>query len=200
MQTLVLALLLAAVLAFFLPTVQNRVRDALHARPAAIWAVPFLLIAVFSGAAALAGAFSVSLALLVLGYTAAPVVCAWVGGAGFIERPALARLRGHSAALAAARIRRRRQPGSAPGAGIPAQRGVWHRHSPGPGAVYRIPIISRDEIQPAAAGVRFRAAPGGFRHHGAGVDGGRDRPRVHSPAALARGRGDRRPRWPERLG
>jgi membrane protease YdiL (CAAX protease family) len=88
MQTLFLALLLAAVLTFFLPTVRNRVRDALHTRPAAIWAVPFLLIAIFSGAAALAGAFSVSLALLVLGYTAAPVVCAWAGGAGFIERPA----------------------------------------------------------------------------------------------------------------
>jgi membrane protease YdiL (CAAX protease family) len=92
MQTLILALLLAAVLAFFLPTVQNRVRGALHARPAAIWAVPFLLIAIFSGAAALAGAFSLSLALLVLGYTAAPVLCAWVGPrgrpAGFIQRPA----------------------------------------------------------------------------------------------------------------
>ena len=88
MQTLVLALLLAAVLAFFLPAVQNRVRGALHARPAAIWAVPFLLAAIFSGAAALAGAFSFSLAVLVLGYTAAPVVCAWVEGAGFIERPA----------------------------------------------------------------------------------------------------------------
>jgi len=75
MQTLVLALLLAAVVAFFLPTMQNLVRGALRARPAAIWAVPFLLVAIFSGAAALAGAFSFSLALLVLAYTAAPVVC-----------------------------------------------------------------------------------------------------------------------------
>jgi len=88
MQTLVLALLLAAVVAFFLPTMQNLVRGALRARPAAIWAVPFLLVAIFSGAAALAGAFSFSLALLVLAYTAAPVVCAWVGGAGFMGRPA----------------------------------------------------------------------------------------------------------------
>ena len=88
MQTLVLALLLAAVVAFFLPAVQNCVRGALHARPAAIWAVPFLLAAIFSGAAVLAGAFSLSLAVLVLGYAAAPGVCAWVGGAGFIERPA----------------------------------------------------------------------------------------------------------------
>jgi len=89
MQTLVLALLLTAVLALFLPAVQNRVRGALHARPAAIWAVPFLLTAIFSAAAALAGAFSLSLAALVLGYTAAPVVCAWVEGAGFVERPAM---------------------------------------------------------------------------------------------------------------
>jgi membrane protease YdiL (CAAX protease family) len=88
MQTLILALLLAAVLAFFLPAVQNRVRGALHARPAALWAVPFLLVTIFSGAAALAGAFSFSLAVLVLGYTAAPVVCAWTAGAGFVERPA----------------------------------------------------------------------------------------------------------------
>src|ERR1035441_10401021 len=88
MQTLILALLLAAVLAFFLPAVQDRVRGALHARPAAVWAVPFLLMALFSGAAALAGAFSFPLAVLVLGYTAAPVACAWAGGAGFIDRPA----------------------------------------------------------------------------------------------------------------
>lgn len=92
MQTLVLALLLAAVLAFFLPAVQNRVRRALHARPAAIWAVPFLLATIFSGSAALAGALSLPLAFLVLGYTAAPVLCAWIGArgrpAGFIERPA----------------------------------------------------------------------------------------------------------------
>jgi uncharacterized protein len=88
MQTLFLALLLAAVLAFFLPAVQDRVRGALHARPWAVWAVPLLLVAIFSGAAVLAGAFSFSVALLVLGYTAAPVVCAWIEGAGFIDRPA----------------------------------------------------------------------------------------------------------------
>lgn len=88
MQTLVLALLLAAVLAFFLPEVQDRVRGVLHAHPVIVWAVPFLLTAIFSGAAALAGAFSFSLALLLLGYTAAPVACAWMEGAGLIPRPA----------------------------------------------------------------------------------------------------------------
>ena len=88
MQTLVLALLLAAVLAFFLPAVQNHVRRLLHARPTSIWVVPLVLTAIFSGAAALAGAFSFSLALLLLGYTAAPVACAWMEGAGLIPRPA----------------------------------------------------------------------------------------------------------------
>ena len=88
MQTLVLALLLAAVLAFFLPEVQGRVRGVLHAHPVIVWAVPFLLTAIFSGAAALAGAFSGPLALLLLGYTAAPVACAWMEGAGLIPRPA----------------------------------------------------------------------------------------------------------------
>ena len=88
MQTLVLALLLAAVLAFFLPEVQDRVRGVLHAHPVIVWAVPFLLTAIFSGAAAQAGAFSFSLALLLLGYTAAPVACAWMEGAGLIPRPA----------------------------------------------------------------------------------------------------------------
>jgi membrane protease YdiL (CAAX protease family) len=87
-QTLVLALLLAAVLAFFVPFVRNRVRGVLHAHPVIIWAVPFLLTAIFSGAAALAGAFSGPLALLLLGYTAAPVACAWMEGAGLIPRPA----------------------------------------------------------------------------------------------------------------
>ena len=88
MQSLVLTLLLAAVIAFLLPPVRNRVRGALHAHPAAIWAVPLLFTAILSGAAALAGAFSLPLALLVLGYTAAPVACAWMEGAGLIPRPA----------------------------------------------------------------------------------------------------------------
>jgi membrane protease YdiL (CAAX protease family) len=87
-QSLVLTLLLAAVIAFLLPPVRNRVRGALHAHPAAIWAVPLLFTAILSGAAALAGAFSLPLVALVLGYTAAPVVCARMEGAGVVERPA----------------------------------------------------------------------------------------------------------------
>ena len=88
MQSLVLALLLASVIAFLLPPIRNRVRGAFHSHPAAIWAVSLLLAAIFSGTAALAGAFSLPLVALALGYTAAPVVCAWAGGAGFVERPA----------------------------------------------------------------------------------------------------------------
>src|ERR1039458_7706862 len=176
MQTLILALLLAAVLAFFLSTVQNRVRGALHARPAAIWAAPFLLAAIFSGAAALAGAFSFRLALLVLGYTAAPVVCAWIEGAGLIPRPAALDfvailLLWLPLEFPARAPLRAPPPGPAPGASVPAQRGVCHRHSPGSGAVYRIPLVPGHEVQLAAAKVRFRAASGGFRHHGAGPDG-----------------------------
>jgi membrane protease YdiL (CAAX protease family) len=51
-----------------------------HGTPALIWAVPFLLAGIFSVVAALVGAFSVRLGLLVLTYAAAPVVCAWAGG------------------------------------------------------------------------------------------------------------------------
>ena len=76
MQTLVLALLLAAVFSLFVPSAQNRLQDLLHGKSWLIWAFPFLLTGVFSGTAALAGAFSVKLVLLVLGYTSAPVLCA----------------------------------------------------------------------------------------------------------------------------
>ena len=76
MQTLVLALLLAAVFGLFLPSARNRLQGMLHGKPRLIWAFPFLLTAIFCAAAALAGAFSLGLALLVLGYTTAPAVCA----------------------------------------------------------------------------------------------------------------------------
>src|SRR5580692_100128 len=75
MQTLVLALLLAAVFSLFVPSAQIRLQALLHGKPWLIWAFPFLLTAVFSGAAAMAGALSVPLALLVLIYTSLPVLC-----------------------------------------------------------------------------------------------------------------------------
>ncbi len=87
MQTGVLALLLAGVFGFFAPPAQNRLRSALHSRPALVWAVPLLLTAVFAGAALLAGAFSLPLLLGVLGYAAAPVLCVFLAGAGAIKAP-----------------------------------------------------------------------------------------------------------------
>jgi membrane protease YdiL (CAAX protease family) len=87
LQTLILGLLLAAVFGFFVPSVQARLQGLLHRRPRAVWALPLFLTAVFSGAAALAGVLSLGLALMVLVYAAAPTLCAYVQGAGFIERP-----------------------------------------------------------------------------------------------------------------
>ncbi len=81
LQTAVLVLLLAAILALLVRA------PRLHRRPAWIWAAPPLLTAVFSGAAALAGVRSLPLTLLLLAYTAAPVLCAYAQGAGTVSRP-----------------------------------------------------------------------------------------------------------------
>jgi membrane protease YdiL (CAAX protease family) len=59
----------------------------LHRRPAWIFAAPPLLTAVFTIAAALSGVSSLPLALLVLAFTAAPVLCAYAQGAGPVARP-----------------------------------------------------------------------------------------------------------------
>ena len=85
----ILALLLAAVLILLARTPQRFLRDLLHGRPAWICAAPLLLSAVFSGAAALSGAWSLPLALLVLAYTAAPALCAYAQGAGAVSRPSV---------------------------------------------------------------------------------------------------------------
>ena len=88
MQTLILGVLLAAVLSLFSGTLQARVRSSLHRRAWLIAFVPFLLTAVFSEAAFLAHACSWQLSAMVLAYTAMPVLCAGIQGAGFIKRPA----------------------------------------------------------------------------------------------------------------
>lgn len=90
MQTLLLALLLAAILSFLCAAVQNRIRKPLHARPAAVWTIPFLLTAVFSVAAFLAHAWTIPLCLLVLVYTAAPVLFVWIARGRPADRPSLA--------------------------------------------------------------------------------------------------------------
>jgi hypothetical protein len=86
-QMAVLALVLAAVLAMLAGAPRRFLQDTLHRRPAWICAAPVLLSAVFSGAAALAGAWSLPLALMVLAYLAIPVLCAWPQGAGAVLRP-----------------------------------------------------------------------------------------------------------------
>lgn len=87
MQTWVLALLLVAVFSFLSPAVQKAVRAVFASRPAVIWAVPFVLTAIFNGAAWLAHAENWPLSLAVLAYTAAPVACAAAAGAGPAKRP-----------------------------------------------------------------------------------------------------------------
>lgn len=87
MRNLILGLLLAAIFGYFVPAVQARLRGLLHGRPRLIWAVPFILTAVFMAASAVADAFSPSLTLAVLAYSAAPVLCAALQKAGFPNRP-----------------------------------------------------------------------------------------------------------------
>jgi len=85
----IIVLLLVAVFSFFSSTLQTSVRGVFTTRPALIWAVPPLLTAVFSGAAALAHAWTWPLSALVLAYTAAPVACAAAAGAGPSKRPSV---------------------------------------------------------------------------------------------------------------
>src|SRR5690242_17489931 len=87
MQTLILALLLAAIFGLFVPAVQNGLRALLHRRPATVWAIPVLLAAVFGAASATVGAFQVALTGYVLAYTLAPVACVWIAGGGEPKTP-----------------------------------------------------------------------------------------------------------------
>ncbi len=87
MQTLVLALLLAAVFGLFVPAAQNRLRGLLQGSPRSVWAVPFLLAAVFGGASAVAGACSIPLIAMVLAYALAPVACVYALGVGTPATP-----------------------------------------------------------------------------------------------------------------
>ena len=89
MPTLVLAVLLAAVLGFLCTGVQARLRKIFQKRQALIWIAPFLLTGVFGAAALLAGAWSLALCGLVLGYTMLPVLCCWLARALPGDRPSL---------------------------------------------------------------------------------------------------------------
>src|SRR5260370_12577081 len=75
-QMAVLALLLAAILSLLASAPKRFLKETLQRSPAGIWAAPLVLSAAFSGAATLAGAWSLPLALLALAYTAVPLLCA----------------------------------------------------------------------------------------------------------------------------
>jgi membrane protease YdiL (CAAX protease family) len=83
---LVLALLLAAIFAYFIPAVQRGLR---RVAPRIIWLIPVAFCGIFAGAAALAGAFDARLILLVLVYLALPVACVAAAGAGPAKQPGL---------------------------------------------------------------------------------------------------------------
>jgi uncharacterized protein len=79
MQTLILALLLAAVFGLLVPSARNGLRCLLGKQRSLVWAVPFLLTAVFAAASLSVHAFSAQLTAIVLAYTAVPVACLWFG-------------------------------------------------------------------------------------------------------------------------
>jgi uncharacterized protein len=79
MQTLFLALLLAAVFGLFVPKAQTGLRGTLKRHPGSVWAFPFLLTGVFAVAAWVEGALSLPLIAMVLAYTLAPVACVVIG-------------------------------------------------------------------------------------------------------------------------
>jgi len=81
LQTATLALLLAAILAFFAAPMQRGLQDALRRRPALLWVAPLLLTGVFVAASAIVSAVSLAQTLVVLAYTCAPVFCRYRLGA-----------------------------------------------------------------------------------------------------------------------
>lgn len=88
-QTIVLALLIAAVFAFFRGPLQTRLRNTFRHRPGVVWTAPMVLTAVFAAAALQRGVASLPLILAVLAYTAAPTLCVFLAGAGPTEKPAV---------------------------------------------------------------------------------------------------------------
>src|SRR5690349_589352 len=72
---MIVAILLAAILGLLSRSAQGLLRRVLEKRTDRVWLVPVVLTGIFAAAAATAGAFSWSLILLVLAYTAAPVLC-----------------------------------------------------------------------------------------------------------------------------
>jgi hypothetical protein len=77
---LVLVFLLFSILAFLSPVIRDRLRTNLQSRPTLLFIAPVVFTLLFSGLAAATGAFSVPLALLVLAYTFAPSLAAYLQG------------------------------------------------------------------------------------------------------------------------
>lgn len=88
-QPALLVVLLGLILSLLCARARQVLERVLHRRPVRILLAPILLTAVFSCAAVMAGAASLRLVLLMLGYTAAPAVCAFVQGPGPAARPSL---------------------------------------------------------------------------------------------------------------
>jgi membrane protease YdiL (CAAX protease family) len=86
-QTAFLVALLAAILSLLSPGLQHGLQTLFKRAPAALWGAPILLTAVFACASRMVGAFSLPLTLLVLVYTLAPVLLAFVQGPAEAPRP-----------------------------------------------------------------------------------------------------------------
>jgi uncharacterized protein len=86
-QTAFLLVLLAAIFSLLAPGLQRRLQKLLQGRPATLWAVPIMLTAVFVAASWYVRAFSLPLTLLVLAYTLAPVLVAFLQGPATAPRP-----------------------------------------------------------------------------------------------------------------
>jgi membrane protease YdiL (CAAX protease family) len=86
-QYALLGILFALIVTLFAKGPRRLLETVLHRRPITILGAPILLTGVFLGAAALAGAASMPLVLLIFGYTTAPAVCAFAQGPGPASRP-----------------------------------------------------------------------------------------------------------------
>ena len=117
MRTLVLALFLAAILAFFAPAPRRRIRSLFARNPKIVWLFPFLLTAAFAASETLAGAFSWPLTGRTPLYALAPVAAV-----------ALPSGRGRPSARDAAL--ERPQPGESPPGVFPPDQAScrWQRH------------------------------------------------------------------------
>src|SRR5215468_2818890 len=84
MQTVFLAILLAAIFSLFFDRVRDGLSTAMRQHPGLVWVVPPVLTAFFLAASVASGEVSWELMLIVLAYTCAPVACAWWSGPDFV--------------------------------------------------------------------------------------------------------------------